>query len=127
MADPTPVLPAYGGGALADVLPSVAGARAVPGEHNVLDLPPAPRYAVLLLDGLGWNLLRRNAETAPYLSSLAARSLTAGVPSTTAASLTSLGTGLPPGQHGIVGFTSRVPGTDTLLDALRWDQPVDPR
>ena len=49
------------------------------------------------------------------------------VPSTTATSLTTLGTGLPPGAHGVVGFTSRIPGTDRLLDALRWDRSVDPR
>ena len=48
------------------------------------------------------------------------------MPSTTATSLTSLGTGLPPGAHGLVGFTSRIPGTDTLLNALHWDKAVDP-
>ncbi|MFG1909670.1 alkaline phosphatase family protein [Kribbella sp. NPDC048928] len=124
-----PVSPQYGGGALADVLPSVAGALSVRGETNLLDLPPAPRYAVLLFDGLGWNLLQRYAEAAPYLSSLIpnSRSLTAGVPSTTAVSLTSLGTGLPPGAHGIVGYTSIVPETGALLNALQWDAPVDPR
>lgn len=124
-----PVSPQYGGGALADVLPSVAGALSVPGESNLLDLPPAPRYAVLLFDGLGWNLLQRYADAAPYLSSLIpkGRSLTAGVPSTTAVSLTSLGTGLPPGAHGIVGYTSIVPETGALLNALQWDAPVDPR
>ncbi|MEV5961099.1 nucleotide pyrophosphatase/phosphodiesterase family protein [Kribbella sp. NPDC051952] len=124
-----PVSPQYGGGSLADVLPSVAGALSVPGEQNGLGLPPAPRYAVLLLDGLGWNLLQRHADAAPYLSSLvpAGRSLTAGVPSTTAVSLTSLGTGLPPGAHGIVGYTSIVPETGALLNALQWDAPVDPR
>ena len=121
------MLPAYGGGSLADVLPSVAGALSVPGERNSLGLPPAPRYAVLLLDGLGWNLLRRNADLAPYLSSLTGRALTSGVPSTTAASLTSLGTGLPPGAHGIVGYSSIVPETGALLNALAWDAPVDPR
>ena len=41
-----------------------------------------------------------------------------GVPSTTATSLTSFGTALPPGTHGVVGFTSRIPGTDDLLNAL---------
>lgn len=124
-----PVAPQYGGGSLADVLPSVAGALSVPGEQNALGLPSAPRYAVLLLDGLGWNLLRRHAEAAPYLASLlpTGRSLTAGVPSTTAVSLTSLGTGLPPGAHGIVGYTSIVPETGALLNALQWDAPVDPR
>jgi hypothetical protein len=124
-----PVEPQYGGGSLADVLPSVAGALSVTGEQNALGLPPSPRYAVLLLDGLGWNLLQRHADAAPYLASLlpTSRSLTAGVPSTTAVSLTSLGTGLPPGAHGIVGYTSIVPETGALLNALSWDAPVDPR
>lgn len=123
------VHPAYGVGSLTEVLPSVAAALGVPGETDLLGLPPAPRYAVLLLDGLGWNLLARHADAAPYLSSLlpSGRQLTVGVPSTTAVSLTSLGTGLPPGAHGIVGYSSRVPGTSLVLNALAWDAPVDPR
>jgi hypothetical protein len=124
-----PVAPQYGGGSLADVLPAVAGALSIPGEQDTLGLPPSRRYAVLLFDGLGWNLLRRHPEAAPYLSSLlpVGRSLTTGVPSTTAVSLTSLGTGLPPGAHGIVGYTSIVPESGALLNALSWDAPVDPR
>ncbi len=31
-----------------------------------------------------------------------------------------------PGTHGIVGFTSRIPGTDDLLNALMWSKSVDP-
>ena len=49
------------------------------------------------------------------------------MPSTTATSLTSLGTALTPGTHGVVGFTSRIPGTDDLLNALMWSKSVDPR
>ena len=84
---------------------------------------------MFLVDGLGARLLQRHAEDAPYLSSLLATQEpgTAGVPSTTATSLSSLGTALPPGAHGLVGFTSRIPGTDRLLDALRWDKNVDPK
>jgi hypothetical protein len=29
--------------------------------------------------------------------------------------------------HGLVGFTSRVPGTDRVLNALSWDKRIDPR
>jgi hypothetical protein len=130
------VEPAYGSGSLADVLPSVGAALGVPtpgGGPPVLDLPDAPAYVVFLVDGLGSDLLIRHAHAAPYLSSLLADDTTgrpttgtAGVPSTTATSLTSLGTGLPPGTHGVVGFTSRVPGSDRLLNALFWDKDVDP-
>jgi hypothetical protein len=123
-----PVLPRYDARALSDVLPSAMGALGAPGWANPLGLPASRSYVVFLIDGLGWNLLHDFPETAPYLWSLAqgTEPLTCGVPSTTATSLTSLGTGLPPGQHGVVGFTSRIPGTNRLLDALRWDARVDP-
>jgi hypothetical protein len=122
------VLPQYGSASLADVLPSALAALGIEGWTNVLRLPSARSYVVLLVDGLGWNLLRDHGPDAPYLASLATqgRPITAGVPSTTATSLTGLGTGLPPGAHGVVGFTSRIPGTDRLLDALRWSSQVDP-
>jgi predicted AlkP superfamily pyrophosphatase or phosphodiesterase len=125
--------PAYGGRSLADVLPAVGfalGTR-VPGwpvEEPELALPAAPAYVMFLVDGLGADLLATHAHAAPYLSSLLTPDAvgTAGVPSTTATSLTSLGTGLTPGAHGVVGFTSRVPGSDRLLNALFWDRDIDP-
>ena len=123
------VIPRYFGGSLADVIPSAVAALGTPGWSNLLDLPAARSYVVFLVDGLGRNLLRSRAELAPYLTSLAdgGEPLTCGVPSTTATSLTSLGTGLPPGAHGVVGFTSRIPGTNELLDALKWDRDdIDP-
>lgn len=123
-------LPAYGDRSLADVLPSVGRALGVPlDDHPAgLELPPAPSYVVFLVDGLGSELLARHAHAAPYLASLVAGSATgtAGVPSTTATSLTSLGTGLPPGAHGLVGYTARIPGTDRLINHLGWDKHVDP-
>jgi len=125
--------PAYGGRSLADVLPAIAAALGVPlrdaaDEQTGLVLPAAPSYVLFLVDGLGADLLAAHAHAAPYLASLLGPDATgtAGVPSTTATSLTSLGTGLPPGGHGVVGFTSRVPGSDHLLNALFWDKDVDP-
>jgi Type I phosphodiesterase / nucleotide pyrophosphatase len=122
------VLPRYGDESLADILPAVLGALGVPGEHNGLGLPLARRYCVLVVDGLGWRLLRSHPVQAQFLSSLTGRAVTAGVPTTTATSLTSLGTGLTPGRHGVLGYTTRKPGTrDVLLNALKWDDDVDPR
>ena len=116
---------------LADVIPAVARALGVPlaGHPGGLELPPAPSYVVFLVDGMGAELLARHGHAAPYLSSLArgrARPARPGVPSTTATSLASLGTGLVPGAHGLVGFTARIPGTDRLLNHLGWDRGVDP-
>lgn len=129
------VEPEYHHRSLGDVVPAVAmalghgeGAHGLPEAPSGLELPPAAAYVVFLIDGLGWRLLERHRHAAPFLASLleGARPATVGVPSTTATSLTSLGTGLPPGAHGVVGFTSRVPGTDRLLNALLWDKDVDP-
>jgi hypothetical protein len=133
VSEPGFVEPAYGSRSLADVVPAVGAAIGVKVRPDVapgaLDLPEAPAYVVLLIDGLGARLLERYPDEAPYLSSLMATQQpgTAGVPSTTATSLSSFGTGLPPGAHGLVGFTSRIPGTDRLLNALFWDKSVDPK
>jgi hypothetical protein len=119
-------VPAYGRRSLADLGPSVLAALGVSGQPNVLDLPVLPRACVLLVDGLGWELLRAHAADAPYLSSLTGRDLTAGFPATTATSLGSLGTGRPPGTHGLLGYQVAIPGEGRLLNCLRWADGVDP-
>ncbi|HEX2315089.1 MAG TPA: nucleotide pyrophosphatase/phosphodiesterase family protein [Thermomonospora sp.] len=121
-----PVVPRYGSAALADLPPSVLAALGVPGADNVLGLPPAARICVLIIDGLGEELLREHAADAPFLSALPGRVLTAGFPASTPTSLASLGTGLPPGGHGLLGIQVAVPGTGTLLNCLKWDDSVDP-
>ncbi|SEG15025.1 Predicted pyrophosphatase or phosphodiesterase, AlkP superfamily [Thermomonospora echinospora] len=121
-----PPVPRYGSAALADLAPSVLAALGVPGGENVLGLPEASRICVLVIDGLGWELLRDYPRYAPYLNSLPGRPLTAGFPATTATSLASLGTGLPPGGHGLLGVQVAVPGTGRLLNCLKWDDSVDP-
>lgn len=109
------------------VMPSVAAALGNRGFANTLELPEAPRYVVLLVDGLGQTLLEAHATEAPFLSSLhGINDVVCGVPSTTATSLTSLGTGVAAGSHGMVGYTSRDPESGQRLNALRWDLPIDP-
>lgn len=109
------------------ILTSVGAAVGAEGFTDDLGLPEADRYVVLLVDGLGELLLRDHARQAPFLNGLdGIDGVVAGLPSTTSASLTSLGTGLEPGQHGMVGYTVRVPGTTQVLNTLDWKQPVDP-
>lgn len=127
-----PAVPAYGTSTLSDVLPSIAAVLGLPGTSamggdDVLGLPDAERFVVLLVDGLGRDLLRGREQLAPFLCALldapASRAITAGVPSTTATSVTSLGTGLTPGQHGLAGYTFRFGGR--LLNALLWEDGLD--
>ncbi|MEY9948314.1 alkaline phosphatase family protein [Kitasatospora sp. GAS1066B] len=125
--------PGYGSGSLSDLLPSVAAGMGVPGFRSTLPIAPADRVCVFLVDGLGWELIRRHPEYAPFLNSLlggslggSGRPLTAGFPATTATSLASVGTGLPPGLHGLAGYSVAIPGRNVLMNQLRWQPPVDP-
>ncbi len=118
------MIPAYGTGALSDVTPAVLTALGVPGGGPSLDLPESRHVLLLLVDGLGWNLLKQYAEDAPFLAGLAGRPITAGFPATTATSLASVGTGLPPGQHGIAGTSFEV-AAGVVLHPLGWQDRGD--
>jgi hypothetical protein len=118
-------VPAYGRASLSDLLPSVLGSLGVGDEPNALALPDAARAVVLLVDGLGERLLRRHADVAPFLASLPGRVLTAGFPATTVTSLASLGTGLPPGEHALTGYTSWVEEVDDTVGWLAWTGAQD--
>ncbi|MFT8396300.1 alkaline phosphatase family protein [Propionibacterium sp.] len=122
-----PCGPAYGRGTLAELMPAIASQLGVPGAHDAFGLPRARAYVLFLVDGLGWHLLRRHLGQLGYFPQLLAdaRPISAPVPSTTAVSLTTLGTGCPPGEHGIVGYTFRTARHARVLNALRWG-PEDP-
>lgn len=123
-------LPRYGHSTLADLLPGVLS-HLDPGSgaQDVLGLPSAGRYVVLLVDGLGHRLLRGALAHTEYFAEVFgdAVEITSGVPSTTATSLTCLGVGTPPGVHGMAGYAFRSPGTGRPMNALTWEGgPEDP-
>lgn len=119
-AEAAPLLPRYGAGSMAEVFPALLAALGVPGPPPAITLPPVRAVALLLVDGLGSDLLRAHAADAPFLASLTDHGpLTVGFPSSTSISLTSLGTGLPPGRHGIVGISFLACG-ERMLDSLGW-------
>ncbi|PWJ24891.1 type I phosphodiesterase/nucleotide pyrophosphatase [Branchiibius hedensis] len=122
-----PPVPGYDGNDLAGVLPRVVaslGVRHSPYAEMLPALEPARSAVVVLVDGLGLELLRARSGHAPYLRSLLASSPaqrgTAGFPSTTATSMGTFGTGLPPGRHGLVGYVVRDPARDVLFNELDW-------
>jgi len=126
---PEMIVPAYQSTTLGELMPSIGAHLAVPGcAEDFFRLPQSTRYVVVLIDGLGWNLLRRGVVAAPFLGSLlrGTQPITSAVPSTTVTSLGSLGTGQPPGQHGLVGYTSRVPSTGEILNGLTWESDLVP-
>lgn len=113
---------------LSSVLESVAASLGAADFDNRLRLVPAHSATVLLIDGLGAELVAAHPVDAPNLNAASLDHSTvvaAGFPATTSVSLTSLSTGRTVGQHGMVGYTFRA-GADGLvpqspiLNTLRW-------
>ncbi len=123
-----PAPPRYGERSVADVMSSAAAALGVPGTTNTVGLPKAQRYVVVLVDGLGAELLSECSGYAPTLrkaQSLGA--LDAAFPTTTSVSLSSLGTGLAPGQHGMLGYDVVDPQQDRVVNMLgQWSPRIKP-
>lgn len=103
---------------LADVLPSAAAALGCPGFDDVLGLGTPSRIVCLLVDGLGYGALTRSDPA--WLTSAHIQPISSVLPTTTAVALTSLGTGLLPGMHGMVGASFVLPETGQLLAPLHW-------
>ncbi|MEU8432678.1 nucleotide pyrophosphatase/phosphodiesterase family protein [Streptomyces sp. NPDC029216] len=128
-------VPHYGTGSLADLLPTLAAGQGVPGlTAGIAELTPADRNCVFLVDGMGWEQIKAHPEYAPFLTSLLAssrggtgRPITAGFPATTATSLASVGTGLPPARHGLPGYAVRNPASGELMNQLRWHPWTPPK
>lgn len=114
------VAPDPDGRALCDVFPSMLAAMGVESFTDTIGIPPCRSALVLLVDGLGHELLRAHEADAPFLSSLQhSPPLTAGFPTTTVTSIASLATGRCAGEHGLVGYTFAEPGGG-LLHPLSW-------
>ena len=120
----SPVVPAYHDACVTALVPALLEGSAAPTWLPAKVLQ-ARQILLLVLDGLGWLQLRNRTEVAPTLTDMAGGSITTVAPSTTAAALTSISTGLPPGEHGMVGYRIAVGGSSgpphgEILNALRW-------
>lgn len=78
----------------------------------------AEGIVVVILDGLGDEQLVERSDLAPTLAASRLQPITSVAPSTTAVALTSLLTGVPPGQHGVVGY--RMAFGPDILQVLGW-------
>jgi hypothetical protein len=114
-----PTLPLYSGANVRGIVPALLAPRGatkpawIPGPAKA-----AHQTVLLVLDGLGWEQLQARLTLAPNLAAMAGGPITTVAPSTTATALTSITTGLTPGEHGIVGYRMEMAGE--VLNVLRW-------
>lgn len=147
-----PAPPAYGRNSLAELFEAcgtLAAQRSItpdphplygPGRHDLLDVAGRLEQAgvdpnryrsvcLVMVDGLGQQLLEKYSAYAPFLKKATRLGpLTSAFPSTTVASLTSLGTATPPGFHAMAGYEVKNPQTGKVMNQLSgWDPAVEPR
>jgi Type I phosphodiesterase / nucleotide pyrophosphatase len=115
---------------LAGLSQSIFASLGLANTTNHRGLPESKRTVLILIDGLGYNSLAEFSDQFPIFKELVSSDpLSSHFPTTTATNLVSLGTGELPGVHGMLGYTVRVPRSGTpgrLLNALKWDERVDP-
>jgi hypothetical protein len=114
-------------------LPAVAGAVGADvadaeEARQALGLPRADRVCITLVDGLGHANLAERAGHAPFLRGLLGGSapLVTTFPSTTATAIASFGTGLRPGETGMLGYTVRNPATGKIANLVSWTELPEP-
>ncbi|NND74428.1 MAG: PglZ domain-containing protein [Ilumatobacter sp.] len=73
---------------------------------------------MLVLDGLGWDQFQDRLDLMPTLAGFTGQAVHTVAPTTTSTALTSITTGLTPGEHGIVGYRMVLSGD--VLNVLRW-------
>lgn len=114
-----PLLPDYDGGCVANLVPTLLeGSPGAAPAWLPVEALEAEQVVLLVLDGLGWDQLQERVAITPTLHGMLGGPITTIAPSTTSTALTSIATGLTPGEHGIVGY--RVLLDRDVLNVLRW-------
>ncbi len=115
-----PVIPNYTSACLSNIIPALL-------EHSVIgsgwlsdEVLSAEKTVLLLVDGLGFDKLitSKQRELVPNLAKMNLERIMTVAPTTTATALTSLTTGRPPGEHGVIGY--KVSVGNQILNSLRW-------
>src|SRR3712207_4941500 len=100
------------------------GARADLGQHY-------DAVVLCFVDAFGWRFFERYADSSPFLKRFVdggmAAKLTSQFPSTTAAHVTAIHTGLPVGQSGVFEWFYYEPQLDTIIAPLLFSFAGDAR
>jgi hypothetical protein len=121
-------LPEYGTRCFADIpqfLKSVlaTGERPALTPTNFASMPQRYRHGILLLlDAFGWSFFQRYQDRYPFLQRFhkagSVSKLTSQFPPTTSVHVTTLYTGLPVGQHGVLEWQYYEPQADAMIMPL---------
>ncbi len=114
-------MPDYAGANVRGIVPALLGPEAwstsLPSWMPEV-VAGARQVVLLVLDGLGWDQLQEHRHIAPTIAGLQGGPVTTVAPTTTATALSSIATGLTPGEHGLIGYRMVLGGE--VVNVLRW-------
>lgn len=109
-------------GTVARLLMGVADGPALPDDTLGSFNRQYQKVALFFVDAFGWRFIKERLEKYPALKTLAERGvlskLTSQFPSTTAAHVTCINTGLPPAQSGVYEWNMYEHNTDRVIQPL---------
>jgi len=117
-------IPDYSGGSLVNLISELEhrflGSAPSPRLHPELrsHIPDASTYVLCLFDGLGAGQLSHPAAE-PLHTSMRA-TIDSPFPASTTVSLAVLATGLPPSQHGLLGYQAWLPELQVVANTIHW-------
>lgn len=114
-----PTLPDYDGACTVNVVRPLIEEPASAPDWFPMALDGVDQVVLLVLDGLGWHQMQERRHLLRGFTSMAQACIRTVAPTTTATALTSIATGLPPGEHGVIGYRMNTEGDD-ILNVLRW-------
>ncbi len=125
---PEPIVPDYAGANVRGIIPALLGP--LPWSTGLPAWMPdvvaqASQVVLLVLDGLGWDQLQDRRAVAPTIAAMVGGPITTVAPTTTSTALSSIATGLTPGEHGLIGYRIVIGGE--VLNVLRWAVNGDDR
>jgi predicted AlkP superfamily pyrophosphatase or phosphodiesterase len=103
------IIPDYKGGSIVNLMSSITFARGYKSKYDQLkllkskNLSKSKNVVLIIIDGLGYDFFVKHSKSKLLKKSLLGK-ITSVFPSTTAAAISTYRTGLPPAEHGIVGW-----------------------
>lgn len=123
-----PIVPDYGGANVRGIVPALLGptdwSTGLPAWMPEM-VAESQQVVLLVLDGVGWDQLQERLDIAPTLAAMQGGPITTVAPTTTATALSSIATGLTPGEHGLIGYRIVLGGE--VVNVLRWSAGGDDR
>ncbi|MBR3386528.1 alkaline phosphatase family protein [Candidatus Saccharibacteria bacterium] len=82
---------------------------------DILKQKQPENVVIILLDGMGTNIMNRTLSADSFLRSNTLKNITTVFPATTTAATTSIRTGLNPAEHGWIGWTAYLKPIDKVI------------